>query len=102
MEIKLVTKYNSAFKGRGAFLCRSALRRKINLPKGTKTIWAAFTKELPDSGPIYDNSFTISPPTHGWDTRSRISEYRSNLTTHTEIILAKMYKRGYRYVRIEY
>ncbi len=101
MEVKLtitgLSRWNRDYRGVGIFLCAPSLRRKIDLPKDATKIYAVFSKTLDEN--LAADSFTIQPP-YGY--RSRIREYRSNLTWRTEEILARKYRQGFRYVHIEY
>lgn len=100
MEIKFVKKpWGGSFNGSGLSLCAIALRRKIDIPKDTKVIYAVLKKTRPN-----EDSFTIRPPEGGVFTsaKSRIKEYRGSLPFNTERALARKYKAGYRYVNFEY
>lgn len=95
MEIKM-TSVCAGYRGGNppsAYLCGSALRRKLVLPTGIETIYAVFTKNrVPEA-------FAIK--TEGGFQASLV-EFRGNLTFDTRSQLGRKYKQGYRFVHIEY
>ncbi len=100
METKMTLR-NGFFQKKGhnygtARLCSSILSRLIELPKGTKVIYAVFNK----TDKQWRDSFTISMPS--WLGCSGIIETRADIVLDTKEYLAKMYKKGYRFVHFEY
>ena len=97
MEIAMKKDWAGDYDGGGTKLCEGSLRRKVALPKDTSKIYAIFTKRKSS------NSFLINRPYDGWNgSFSRVEGFRGALLTTTKIILARAYKKGFRYVRIEY
>ena len=77
-----------------ASICAELLRDEIFLPKKTLKIYAIFTeKKVPDA-------FRIKPPNHSCT--SVIAGVRPYMFSWTRKTLATAYKKGFRYVRIEY
>ena len=86
------------YKGRDAWLCPEDLRQEVSLPKKALKIYAVFTKKgMPDS-------FCIEAPYKNWREKeeSRIVEIDGYLMHCTRAVLAQAYKKGFRFVRIEY
>ena len=77
-----------------AEVCAGLLREEAFLPEDTPKIYAVFTeKRVP-------NAFRIQPPDDwGLSELAGIEEYMLSWTRKT---LGKAYKKGFRYVRIEY
>ncbi len=86
------------YKGGDAWLCPEDLRDEVSLPKKAPKIYAVFTKKsTPDS-------FLINKPCKNWREKdeSRIFEIDNYLMSNTRMVLAQVYNKGFRYVRIEY
>ena len=100
MEIQLKRRNSyDWYQGAGTTLCTGQLRREIAFPEGELTIYAVFTKKK------VADSFRIDAPTNtAWGKASTITGLKGGveLLTSTRLVLAKAYKKGYRYVRIEY
>ena len=104
MEIKLVNN-GSFFIGHSPYsryscpsLCRDALRRVVDLPRGCKMVYAVFTKT--DTRP--DATFTIKPTIKIARTQYAIvEETGAVLLWGVRDLLGAAYQRGYRYVRFE-
>lgn len=97
MEVKLTTGSGGYRGGRPrVYLCSYNLRRKVEFPVPTETIYAVFTKQRgPDSFAIRVNSVE-SIETTG------LAGFYGALTFDTKTHLYRNYKRGYRYVHVEY
>ena len=87
--------YETAFEARSsASVCAELLREEIFLPEDTPKIYAVFTKKREP------NAFRIGPPNHyGESTIAGVGTYILSWTKET---LGTAYKKGFRYVRIEY
>ncbi|KKK48304.1 hypothetical protein LCGC14_3146460 [marine sediment metagenome] len=83
----------------GASICEGALRREVHLPKGKPKIYAVFTKKK-----VADAFHIKAPKKTMWGLESDLAGLRRSvelmLGARTE--LGTAYKKGYRYVRIEY
>ena len=101
MEIQL-KKGNSYgwYKNEDTSLCTDQLRREVHLPASELKIYAVFTKNKTT------DSFRINAPIRtAWGGKeSAITGLKRGveLLTSTRLVLAKAYKKGFRYVRIEY
>ncbi len=100
MEIKL--NRDSLFgwyQGAGISLCTDQLRREVHLPADEQKIYAVFSEKKTT------DSFRINVPTNTILGKvSAINGLRKGigLLISTRLVLAKAYKKGFRYVRIEY
>ncbi len=100
MEIQLKTiRPNGWYRGGDTSLCPDDLRKEIHLPADENRIYAVFAKNKTS------DSFRINAPTRTvWGGESTITGLRRGiaLLSSTRWALAKAYKKGFRYVRIEY
>ena len=97
-EIKLkLGSAGTSYRFRTTFLCKTSLRRKIDLPLGAETLYAVFTKtKTPDA-------FTITPdnsPTS--QVMAGVAEYRGSLAYGVRRILFRQKKAGFGFVHFEY
>ena len=87
--------YSTHLKARNpASVCAELLRKEIFLPETVRKIYAVFTEK---SAP---NAFRIKPPDE-WGF-SYIAGVETYILSWTRATLGKAYRKGYRYVRIEY
>ena len=104
MELKMtMNSWLGNFVGGTAGLCPDGLRKKVNLPKGKDIIYAVFTqKGTPDSFRIKSPFYEYWYP-KGRDCQcSTVEDYSGQLTSGAMWKLAAAYKKGLRYVHIEY
>ena len=101
--MEIAFKLNSSgdwYRGKHANICAGQLRREVALPKGEPKFYAVFTKKK------VADSFRIQAPYHVncWGMLSNLDGLRRTveLMAKPKSILAKAYKKGFRYVRIEY
>lgn len=81
----------------GARLCSATLRRAVSLPKDNTTMYAVFSEHA------HPNAFRItlrSPTGVSWLVYGVDINYMLMLSARQ--LIQRMYKRGHRYVRIEY
>ena len=100
MEIAMKTGglYNHNYFGGGTALCVDGLRRKVDLPKDVRKIYAVFTQKK-----VSDSFYITKPRECSWMGReSRIRGFSGSLRISTRWKLAEAYDKGFRYVRIEY
>ena len=77
-----------------ASVCAELLRDEIFLPETVRKIYAVFTKKrVPDA-------FRIKSPNYYGE--SEVAGVKEYILSWTRATLGKAYKKGYRYVRIEY